>query len=306
MSHCALVISLYMYITFMHLLFFLVHMVVADQQLFFQIKRVEGRYRASSPPLPSGAEGKPPAEKPNLFSFFFYLSFWIDSQKFPLACSLVPGCPQSYCHLKSFSLDKVPGAGGGGYHKVVAFIGYFFNIYILYIYLYIYIPTSFIIKFVFVLLWRYRRDVLLFASVSVAPLWGASAGRLGASLVSELEAPGSPGSVSAVVALAVTVPRRSALLALPAALSVVGPFLLVLGAAAGAGLLRLIHPQLAQRLTGGRGGGGGAGRGGGWCCRRGVFRWSLADLGIAELTRLLDPGRETKPSVKWVNVHLMH
>ena len=67
MSHCALVISLYMYITFMHLLFFLVHMFVADQQLFFQIKRVEGRYRASSPPLPSGAEGKPPAEKTNLF-----------------------------------------------------------------------------------------------------------------------------------------------------------------------------------------------------------------------------------------------
>ena len=130
--------------------------------------------------------------------------------------------------------------------------------------------------------------------MSVAPLWGASAGRRGASLVSELEAPGSPGSVPAVVALAVTVPRRSALLALPAALSVVGPVLLVFGAAAGAGLLRLVHPQLTQWLTGGRGGGRGAGRGGGRRCRRrGVFRWSLAHLGIAELARLLDPGRET-------------
>jgi hypothetical protein len=131
--------------------------------------------------------------------------------------------------------------------------------------------------------------------VSVASLRGASAGRWGASLVSELEGPGSPGSVPAVVALAVTVPRRSALLALPAALPVVGPLLLLLGPAAGAGLLRLVHPQLAQRLTGGRGGGCGARRGRGcWRRRRGGYRWSLAHLGIAELTRLLDPGRETE------------
>lgn len=30
MSHCVLVISLYMYMTYMHVLFFLVHIVLAD------------------------------------------------------------------------------------------------------------------------------------------------------------------------------------------------------------------------------------------------------------------------------------
>lgn len=37
MSHCVLVISLYMYMTYMHVLFFLVHIVLADQHLFFKI-----------------------------------------------------------------------------------------------------------------------------------------------------------------------------------------------------------------------------------------------------------------------------
>lgn len=50
MSRCVLVISLYMYMTYMHVLFFLVHIVLADQHLFFKIKqkkkkKVEGPVR---------------------------------------------------------------------------------------------------------------------------------------------------------------------------------------------------------------------------------------------------------------------
>lgn len=48
MSRCVLVISLYMYMTYMHVLFFLVHIVLADQHLFFKIenkKKVEGHLR---------------------------------------------------------------------------------------------------------------------------------------------------------------------------------------------------------------------------------------------------------------------
>lgn len=43
MSRCVLVISLYMYMTYMHVLFFLVHIVLADQHLFFKIKNKKKR-----------------------------------------------------------------------------------------------------------------------------------------------------------------------------------------------------------------------------------------------------------------------
>lgn len=42
---CELVISLYMYMTYMHVLFILVHIVLADEHLFFKIKKVEGHLR---------------------------------------------------------------------------------------------------------------------------------------------------------------------------------------------------------------------------------------------------------------------
>lgn len=54
MSHCVLVISLYMYMTYMHVLFFLVHIVLADIYSF-KIKKVEGHSQPILPPLPSRA-----------------------------------------------------------------------------------------------------------------------------------------------------------------------------------------------------------------------------------------------------------
>lgn len=124
----------------------------------------------------------------------------------------------------------------------------------------------------------------------VVPLWGIASGRRRASLVAELEAAGAPGAVAAVIALRVTFAWRPALLQLPAALPVVAFLLFVAptAAATGAGLLGLVHPQLAQRLarcgsSGRRGRGGGRGRG-----RRGrVLGWPLAHLGVAQLARLL-------------------
>lgn len=41
MTHCVLVISLYMYMTYMHVLF-LVHIVLEDQHLFLKSEKVEG------------------------------------------------------------------------------------------------------------------------------------------------------------------------------------------------------------------------------------------------------------------------
>lgn len=105
---------------------------------------------------------------------------------------------------------------------------------------------SILIKF---LLWRYWWDILLFASVPVASLWGVASGRGRAPLVPELEAPGASGAVAAVVALRVTFTWRPALLAFPSPLPVVAFLLLVSGAAAGAHLLRLVYAQLAQRLA---------------------------------------------------------
>lgn len=57
------------------------------------------------------------------------------------------------------------------------------------------------------LLWRYGRDVLLFARVSGASLWGGASTKRGAPLLlAELQAPaaGPWGPVAAVVALAIT------------------------------------------------------------------------------------------------------
>lgn len=130
------------------------------------------------------------------------------------------------------------------------------------------------------LLWRYRWDILLFASVPVASLGGDASGRRLAPLVPELEATGASGAVAAVVALRVTFTWRSALLAFPPALSVVAFLVLVSGTAAGARLLGLVHTQLAQRLARCR-------TGGSWGCRGRVLGGSLANLCVAELTWFL-------------------
>lgn len=151
-------------------------------------------------------------------------------------------------------------------------------------YIYSYIFFSIHIKF---LLWRYRWDILLFASVPVASLGGAALGRRRAPLVPKLEAPGASGAIAAVVALRVTFTRWPALLAFPSPLPVVAFLLLVSRSAAGAGVLSLVHAQLTQRLAR-RGAGGSRGRG-----RRGrVLGWPLAHLGVAELAGLLNQGRE--------------
>lgn len=96
----------------------------------------------------------------------------------------------------------------------------------------------------FFLLWRYWWDILLFASVPVAPLRGAASGRRRAPLVTELEAPVPSRAVAAVVALRVTFACRSALLVFPTPLPVVGLLLLVSGSSAGARLLGLVRAQL--------------------------------------------------------------
>lgn len=72
MSHCVLVISLYMYMTYMHVLFFLVHIVLADQHLFFKRKKkkkVEGHLRGPASHL-SLAEHKPTTSRQVTLKFF--------------------------------------------------------------------------------------------------------------------------------------------------------------------------------------------------------------------------------------------
>lgn len=107
----------------------------------------------------------------------------------------------------------------------------------LYIYIHVYISYFCLFSLFIseVLLWRYRGDVLLFASVSGASLRGAAAGWLGApSLFTELEAPVaslSGGPVAAVVASIPGVPvpmvpmvpiTGTGLLALPATVPILG------------------------------------------------------------------------------------
>lgn len=167
----------------------------------------------------------------------------------------------------------------------------------LYIYIHVYISYFCLFSLFIseVLLWRYRGDVLLFASVSGASLGGAASGQLGTpSLFMELEAPRAPLSGGSIVAVVPSIPRVtvsmvtitwSALLALPAPipLSLLGLVLPVspgvvfwAGGGAGSWLLCLVDALLTQRL-GWCGGGWGAWRGG-----------SLAHLGIAELAGLLN------------------
>lgn len=95
------------------------------------------------------------------------------------------------------------------------------------------------------LLWRYWWDILLFASVPVASLWGAASGWRRAPLVPKLEAPGASGAIAAVVALRVTFTWGPALLVFPFPLPVMAFLLLVSRIAAGALLLGLVHTQLA-------------------------------------------------------------
>lgn len=91
--------------------------------------------------------------------------------------------------------------------------------------LYLFIFSYFLTKSCFCLyvslLWRYGRDVLLFARVSGASLWGGASAERGAPLLlAELQAPaaGPGGPVAAVVALAVTWRPALAPLALGSAL----------------------------------------------------------------------------------------
>lgn len=133
-----------------------------------------------------------------------------------------------------------------------SFLYNYISMYIyLYIYSYIFFSSSFHVKIVCLfLLWRYRWDVLLFASVPVAPLWGAASVGGRAPLLPKLEPPRASGAVAAVVAsLRVTFTWRPALLALPPSLPVMTSLLLVCRTAAGARLLGLIHAQLTQRLA---------------------------------------------------------
>lgn len=95
----------------------------------------------------------------------------------------------------------------------------------------------------------------------VVPLRGVASCRGRASLVAELEAAGAPGAVASVIALRVTFAWGPALLQLPTALPVVAFLLFVSTAATAtttstrAGLLGLVHPQLAKWLAGCRGSG---------------------------------------------------
>lgn len=187
-----------------------------------------------------------------------------------------PGCP-GLVILKAFLWTSSRGGKVATIMLLLLCYSFLYN----YIYpcIYSYIFFSIHIKF---LLWRYWWDILLFASVPVASLWGAASGRRRAPLVPKLEAPGASGAIAAVVALRVTFTRWPALLAFPAALPVVAFLLLVSRTTAGARLLGLVHAQLAQRLAR-RSARGSWGRG-----RRGrVLGWPLAHLGVAELTGLL-------------------
>lgn len=154
MSHCVLVISLYMYMTYMHVLF-LVHLVLADQHLFFNLKKrkeKKGRgpfTRPSVPPFPSRAwTNQQPSGKSHLNSYKrisegqnnVFVSFPITRQSSSgVILPISPGC-QSHCHFKSLSLDMFQGGGEGGYHNCCCF--YVIHFYII-IYIHVYIHTSF-------------------------------------------------------------------------------------------------------------------------------------------------------------------
>lgn len=83
----------------------------------------------------------------------------------------------------------------------------------------------------------------------VAALGGAASGLRLAPLIPKLEPAGASGAVVAVITLRVPFAGWSALFQFPAAFFVMGLFLLVGRAAAGARFLRFIHTQLTQRLA---------------------------------------------------------
>lgn len=117
------------------------------------------------------------------------------------------------------------------------------------IYIYFFSVQLFFFSIIKFLLWRYWWDVLLFASVPVAPVRGATTDWRRAPLVPELKASRAPGTVAAVVTLRVTIAWLPALFAFPSPLPVQGFLLLVPGVTAGARLIRLVDAQLTQRLT---------------------------------------------------------
>lgn len=139
------------------------------------------------------------------------------------------------------------------------------------------------------LLWRYRGDVLLFASVSRGSLgWRASSVLRTPLLLTKFVAPraGPWRAVAAVEALWVT--SRPALSALTVPRALLGP----LGSLAAARLLvHLIHAQLPQRLWG-RARRTGTGHWGWWGRRRRILRGALAHLSVAQFPRLLQWTRD--------------
>lgn len=128
MSCCVLVISLYMYMTYMHVLFFLVHMFLADQHLFF--KKGRGPLQGPESHL-SQAELKGkgllrnhtdlkfeefwrPKKRFFLFCFLcflFNLSLKVHFIRWHIVARLSWMSPSllHYSHCKSFSLDMFQG-----------------------------------------------------------------------------------------------------------------------------------------------------------------------------------------------------
>lgn len=147
---------------------------------------------------------------------------------------------QSYCCFKHFSLEKFQGGKMATIMLLLLRNSFLYN----YIYpcIYSYIFLLIHIKF---LLWRDWWDILLFASVPVASLRGVASCWRWAPLVPKLEAPSAPGAIAAKITLRVTFTWWPALLEFPPSFLVMTFILLVSRTAAGAGLLSLVHAQLA-------------------------------------------------------------
>lgn len=105
----------------------------------------------------------------------------------------MPGCPKLAVILKAFLWTS--SRGEGGYH-VVAFMLFIF----IYLYIHVYIHTSFFYSDQS-LLWRYRGNILLFASVPIVPLRGAASSLRGTPLVPKLETSRPSWAIISVVAL---------------------------------------------------------------------------------------------------------
>lgn len=159
-------------------------------------------------------------------------------------CPFGPGCPRLTVVLKAFSVDKFQGG------KVATIMLLLLCNSFLYNYIYPCIYSYFFFFYLYqVLLWRYWWDILLFASVPVASLWGVASGWRWAPLLPKLKAPAASRAVAAVITLRVPFTWWPALLQFPSSFPVVAFLLLVSRATAGAWLLSLVHPQLPQRLA---------------------------------------------------------